>query len=190
MQFVHVEGRVGYPVFGFVVGWIAGHPLEIDCVCYAIYFFIALGNERIQLSVDLHLRLLIRILIHRNQPSLVVHALIRLLRTVQRRNISTIFVNTPSLSHIIAHPLIHRRWLLRFDLHQHIIFELALLNTLFGGIDESLTILHSLLPLPFVVTAIIPIHLTIACPQILLIMPLIDIASRPRKNTITVFLVR
>ena len=198
MEFVHVEGGVGYPIFGSIIGWVAGHSLEIDCVGYAIYFFIALlGNEWIQLSVDLRLTLLIRIFVHRNQPSLIVHTLIRLLSRIQRRNTPTvlvnnptILVNTPSFSRIIVQPLVRGGRLLRFDLNQHIIFELALLDTLFGCIDQSLTILHSFLPLPFIVTAVIPIHLAISRPQILLIMALIDIASRPRKNTIAMFLVR
>lgn len=163
VQFVHVEGGVRYAFFRFVVGWIAGHPLEINCVCCTIYFLVALGNQWIQFSTRLQsLRLLIRSLIHRNQSSFVFHTFIVLPTCVNRRYRPIIFMYAASFGWIVGQLAARRCRLLSLYLHQNIIFELALLYTLFWCENETLTILHAFLPLAFVVAAIIPVHLPIA----------------------------
>jgi len=163
MQFMHIKSWVWYSLLGSSIRRVTGNLFQINRMRSLIYLFVTFGNERVQLSTDFDdFRLLIRMLVHWNQPFFRVHAFIILFRT-QRRNEATVLMHRASFRRVVNNKVIVQRFL-GLNLNQNIVFELSFLNSLLRGIYQAFSILDSLLPLPFVVDAIVPVHFAIAVP--------------------------
>lgn len=80
--------------------------------------------------------------------------------------------------------------LLLADLHfnlEDVVFEVTLL---LGSIWEdhlAVAVLNTPDPLALVAATISPVHLTVAVPLILLVLSLVDVATRPLEDAVAVF---
>jgi len=70
-----------------------------------------------------------------------------------------------------------------------VVLEEALLYTAIGELHTAYSILNTILPFALIAGAILPVHLTIARPLVILVAPFVVVATFPHEDAHAIFLV-